>query len=382
MSDFKYAGLRNWLLNNIKNNRFKYGDKLPSENALQVKFSLSKQTVRRAVDELEKDGIVKRVHGSGMYVAKQLQEVRNKTIGVLASYVHEYIFPLVLGGMESELTKHGYGMDLGITYNRLEQERSFLERMLISNVSGLIVEGTKSGLPNPNLDLYEEFYRRQIPIVFTHNFYPGLKYPAVLMDDVGLARRLTQLLIELGHTKIAGLFKFDDLQGQRRYAGYVSTLTQAKIPVNDNYIGWFSTNTYDSIFRDQNMPLLNYIRQCTAVVCYNDQLAVKMYGYFMENGIRVPEDISMVGFDDQFSDYGLGLKLTSAKHPKEELGKKAASLLIEMIQSGIGFAENQKIEMETSIKLCESVRRITNNHPESDPELDAAKGEENERNIL
>ena len=356
--DFKYVAIRKWIVKNIENNDFKHGDKLPSENLMCNKFAISRQTVRNAISELEKEGIVKRVRGSGTYVAKTLKEMHNNTVGVLLSYLNDYIFPSILQGIEETLTVEGFGMDLGITYNKLEQERRFLERMLTSNISGLIVEGTKTGLPNPNIHLYEEFIRRKIPVIFIHNYYSGLRCPSVLIDDVGCAKKLTQILIEAGHTDIAGFFKFDDMQGQRRYEGYVKALTEAEIPINEEIIGWFSNNSRESLFKYPSYPILDNISKCSAIMCYNDQLASKMYSYFNKNGIKIPDDISMVGFDDSLSSPITHMELTTVRHPKKELGKVAAQRLMKMIQNGVDCISCEPMLMDAAIVMRSSVKNL------------------------
>lgn len=362
---YKYLQIREWLLENIKNGHYQYGEMLPSENHLCKKFSISRQTARNAVDELVNEGVAVRVRGSGTYVAKKLCEVRNKTIGIMLSYQNDYIFPQILLGIESTLTEHNYGMDLGITYNKLFFEKRFLERMLDSNISGLLVEGTKTGLPNPNLYLYREFIKRKIPIVFIHNSYPRLQVPSVVMDDVNLSRKMTKMLIEAGHKNIGGIFKFDDMQGQRRYQGYVQALTEADIPVCEECIGWFSTDTHDRIFRNQGQEILEKISACTAVVCYNDEFAERLYDLLINNGIRVPDDVSLVGFDNHFPSHYARLQLTTAQHPQKALGVQAARLVLQMIESGIDSVPAEQMEMTSGILVRKSIKNLNLNAEES-----------------
>ena len=360
-SDFKYVAIQEWIRENIENNVFKYGAKLPSENFLCKKFSVSRQTVRNALGGLEKDGVVARKHGSGTYVSIMLNEARNKTIGVLTSFLNEYIFPNILMGIEEVCSNENYGINFGVTYNRIEAEHRFLERMLESNVSGLLIEGTKTALPNPNINLYREFIRREVPIVFIHNYYQELVdvCPSVLLDDIGGTRRLTQYLIERGHSEIAGMFKFDDLQGHRRYAGYTVALTEAGIPVNEDIIGWFSDYTEDTIFDENSFPVLNAIRNCSAIVCYNDQVASMLYHYFHKQGIRVPEDMSMVGFDDSFSSPLSMLELATVKHPQKDLGARAAGMLIDMVKNGKDAVAPRIHLMDSAVLLRKSVKDLS-----------------------
>ncbi len=96
-------------------------------------------------------------------------------------------------------------------------------------ISGLIVEGTKSALPNPYIRHYQNLIHQGIPVVFIHNYYNGLQTPCVLMDDIQASKKLTQMFLDAGHTKIAGIFKEDDLQGIRRFQGYAETLCRSRI---------------------------------------------------------------------------------------------------------------------------------------------------------
>ena len=154
--NFKYIILKQWIVDNIKNKTFRQGDKLPSENLLCRKFGISRQTVRNAMAQLSEEGVVKKVRGSGMYVNKTFAAATSKTVGILISYLNEYIFKHIFKEIETVLKLEGYEIDLCISENRIEQERGFLERMYHSDVAGLIFEGTRSALPNTNIDYYRK----------------------------------------------------------------------------------------------------------------------------------------------------------------------------------------------------------------------------------
>jgi len=365
---FKFVVVQRWIMENIENNVFKYGTKIPSENFLCKKFSISRQTVRNAIDGLEEEGVVTRRHGSGTYVSKMLGDVRNKSIGVLTSYLTEYIFPSTLQGIEEVFTNENYGINIGVTYNKIEAERRFLDRMLESNISGLLIEGTKTALPNPNIGLYREFMRREVLIVFFHNCYQELAdaCPSVLVDDIGCTKRLTQHLIENGHRKIAGLFKYDDMQGPRRYAGYAQALTEAGIPVDEDIIGWFSEYMEDVFSQPGAQQMLGNITNCSAVVCYNDLVAGSLYHFLGKQGIHVPRDISMVGYDDAFPSPFVRLALTTARHPKKALGAQAAGMLMEMVKNGKDAVQPGIREASCDILLRKSVRNISEDEDGAD----------------
>lgn len=102
---------------------------------------------------------------------------------------------------------------MAVTKNRLNDEAVYLESMLKNNVSGLIIEGSRSAFPNPNLRLFEEIKKRNIPTIFIHNHYENMSFDSVEMSDTRSAYELTKTLIEHGHRKIGGILKYDDMQG-------------------------------------------------------------------------------------------------------------------------------------------------------------------------
>ncbi|MEA4854622.1 MAG: GntR family transcriptional regulator [Christensenella sp.] len=354
--NFKYLILKHWIIDNIKNKNFKYNDKLPSENLMCRKFGVSRQTVRNAMAQLSEEGIVRKVRGSGMYVNKTtFAPATSKTIGVLISYLNEYLFENVFREIETVLTMEGYEIDLCISENRVEQERSFLDRMYHSDVAGLIIEGTKSALPNPNLKYYRQLEKKEVPFLMIHNYYNELQCPSILMDDVGASKRMTNMLIEAGHIKIAGIFKGDDLQGHRRYQGYVEALQEANIPVREELIGWFYSNYDNNILLDISIKsILDTMDYYTAMVVYNDLIALEVNQSFAQNGIRVPNDISMVSFDDGAQSSQMGI--ISAVHPKKLLGIEAAMRILKMIREGRDAVELRPYVIHTEIAMRPSIK--------------------------
>ncbi|HBU11606.1 MAG TPA: hypothetical protein DEB31_02395 [Clostridiales bacterium] len=358
-ADFKYESLKQWIIEGIRAGTFRHGDKLPSENFLCRKFGISRQTVRHAMADLSEGGLIKKVRGSGSYVQKQRPMGSSKTVGILVSHVDDYLFAQILNGVEEVLTSDGFGIDLGISNNSIELERKFLQRVLDTNMVGLIVEGTRSSLPNPNIELYEEMRRRDISIVFIHNYYENFPCASVLMDDIAMSRELTGLLLKAGHKRIAGLFKGDDLQGPRRYTGYVEALRDADIPVREELVGWFYSNYYDNIMLEMNLDhVVMNLAGYTAIVCYNDWIAEEVYKLYQQNNIKIPGDISLVSFDDIPLARYIANGITSGQHPHKLLGIEAATRLLKMLREGIAAVPQQPRLMPYSISVRDSIKDI------------------------
>ncbi len=126
--------------------------------------------------------------------------------------------------------------------------------------------------------------------------------PHILMDDCKGGYLLTRYLIEKGHRKIAGVFKADDSQGAQRHLGYTRALNEAGIVYDPELVVWFHTED-----RKQKPGLMMKLflqtgRAFDAVVCYNDQIAIQVMDALRLEGVRIPEDVSVTGYDNSASD--------------------------------------------------------------------------------
>ena len=353
----KYLELVNWIQGQIKGGELQPGQKMYSENTLGEMFGVSRQTVRHAIGVLEREGLLRRIQGSGTYINddRLAALARRKRVSVITTYVDSYIFPKTIRGIEDALQEEGYSVQLSFTNNRNDKERAILEELLARDeVSGIIVEPTKSGLPNPNMALYQEIRKRKIPTLFINSYYPQLKFPHVSMNDRMAGRKLTKHLIAMGHRRIGGIFKHDDGQGRLRYAGYLDAMMEAGLRLEDSHIVWIDTEDVKHLDR-LNGKIRERFGDCTAVLCYNDEVAAGLIEVLRGGGIRVPKDVSIVGVDDSDLSVMGDVKITSAKHPMEHLGMRAAENLLRMMKDP-SFDGNY--EFETEIVYRNSVHKL------------------------
>ena len=332
----KYKTVYDWVLDNMNSGVLKMGEKLPSENELSERFGLSRQTVRHAVDILEQQKLVTRVRGSGTYIGtggKAGRETRYMNIAVISTYVDSYIFPPVLKGIENVLSKKGYTTQIAFTGNRVAKEQEILENLIQKDIiDGLIVEPAKSALPSTNLHYYQELQKRNVPILCFNCRYPQMDLPYVSMNDEQVGRKAVEYLIRSGHKKIGGVFKCDDGQGPLRYKGFLSGMMEAGIKVKDKNVVWLDTEALVDLERWADY-LFYRLEECTAVVCYNDEVAYILSGLCEKRGIVIPDRLSLVGIDNSELSTLSNVRLTSLPHPMEELGRKAAENMIKMIEN-------------------------------------------------
>ncbi|MFD0671258.1 GntR family transcriptional regulator [Cohnella sp. GCM10027633] len=343
----KYLQLKTQILSWITGGRFRPGDKLPSENELAEQFGLSRQTVRQSIGSLVQEGWLAREQGKGTFVSKLPAERRgnadNRTIGIVTTYISDYIFPSIVRGVEATLKERGYRLLLSSTDNRKDRERESLESMLSHGVCGLIVEPTKSAEGNPNFDNYLALEDHGIPLVMINERYPDLACPSVLLDDEAGGFAAAEHLLSLGHGRIAGFFKTDDLQGVRRMKGFIRAHREHGLPIDNGLLVRYATEDKDSRPREALRELLRGSEPPTSIVCYNDQLAVGLLDLIRELELRVPEDLSIVGYDDSFLATASEIKLTTIEHPKSALGELAATMLIHRLETGSDRFEGDKL---------------------------------------
>lgn len=338
----KYNMVKDHILEWIKDGTVRPGEKIPSENELVQSFGVSRHTIRQAVGELVNEGYLYREQGSGTYCSpilptstpQTIERLGNgKNIGVITTYMSDYIFPSIIRGIESHLASKGYTLTLSCTDNNVEKERQCLEMMLDRQIDGLIVEPTKSSSYNPNIKYYLELEQQHTPYLMINQYYSQLTPPYLIMDDEKGGFLAAEHLIKLGHERIMGLFKTDDLQGVHRMRGFIRAFREYNLPLEPELIITYTTEELVPSFYDViHQVFENTDERSSAIVCYNDQLALNVLDQLRNLRLSVPQDVSLVGYDDSVLAVATEVKLTSIIHPKQELGRAAAEWIIAAVE--------------------------------------------------
>lgn len=332
----KYLQVKNSIKRWILDGKLEGEGKIPSEYAICELYGVSRQTVRQAIGELVTEGWVYRQQGRGTFATGGTAPASNAAlaplrVGVITTYLADYIFPHIITGIEGVVVSRGHVLSLYSTSNDLRIERRALEMALRQGVDGLIIEPTKSTLPNPNIDLYLLMEQQNIPFVMLHSSYLELNASIVSLDDSRGAYLATEHLFSLGHRFVGGLFKSDDAQGRARFRGFVKAHQDYHIPIQGKLVRTYTTEDRETIidrfvdeaFREGTVP--------TGVVCYNDEVAVGLIPSLRERGLEVPRDVSVTGFDDSTLASTGFVQLTTVRHPKQEMGEAAAQMLLELL---------------------------------------------------
>lgn len=330
----KYKQLMRELLSRIESGQLKPDERAPSEHEIAARFGMSRQTVRQALGELEKEGLLYRVQGKGTFISRQpanRQGQRGSMIGMITTHISDYIFPHIVRGAEARLREGGYSLMLSSTDNDKGKERENLEQMLLQPVSGLIIEPTKSAQGNPNLPLFLSLDVHNIPYIMINERYPELHCPCLKTDDEAGGFVAAEHLMELGHRRIAGFFKTDDLQGANRLKGFIRAVHEHRLPFGPGTVTHYTSEEKQTTPFQAAMALLQAEERPTAFVAYNDELAVVLLEAARQRGLSVPGDLSIISFDDSALATATEVKLTTLSHPKLQMGIDAAELLMGII---------------------------------------------------
>jgi LacI family transcriptional regulator, galactose operon repressor len=262
-------------------------------------------------------------------VARGLASKRTYTLGLITSDFSDYWFSQVVTGADSEAHKLGYIFMLGSTESTPQDEPHFLRLLTEHHVEGVLF--VRASNPR-DLDHLRNLQHSGIPIVSTGFYLPDSELSFVEVDNADGGEKATQHLINLGHKSIAMLTGPANTNSVlNRSKGYRRALRSAGIPVNSRLIvqgqSWFHRSGYDGM-----KELINRNVPFTAVFAHNDRIAKGAISALNEAGLKVPRDVSIIGYDDlpeaEFSDP----PLTTMKQPMLEVGRAAANLLIKLVE--------------------------------------------------
>jgi DNA-binding LacI/PurR family transcriptional regulator len=319
-----------------------HGSRLPSEASLVRQFGVSRGTLRHALNTLRGRGLIEAVPTRGWFVrgaAPAPAGARRKVVGVVVPSVARPSLPDLLSTIEDELHDHGYSMLVGGSGWSREQQAGRIRRILAEGVSGLICYPIDY---EPDGELFAGLADDGFPVLLIDRYIVGRDLDAVEVDNVGGAYTAVEHLIELGHTRIA-FIATDNLSTTsvaQRLEGYRRALASAGIEADPDLVftGIPVVRTWGSDYpvasKDQARVIATFLEttDATAAFALHDHLAIEVIAAARSLWRRVPEDLAVVGFDDDPLLGGAAVPLTTVAQPRERIGRLAASMVVDRIE--------------------------------------------------
>jgi LacI family transcriptional regulator len=327
------AQLADVLRQMILDRQLRTGERLPSERELRDTTGLSRMTVRRAIETLIESGLVYRVAGSGTFVgAPSNDRTQTSTLGLIVPTFANSLFAELTDRIEREMRRFGYGLSVARSEFDPRSEAELLNQYAATpQVKGVLVVPTSGG---ELVEAYRAVISARKPLVFVIRQEEldgeGIDVDSVVTDHVRGARDVVRHLIALGHTRIAYVGSARP-RYDTHYMGYQRALAEAGIPLDPALV---ITPDLDAETAGHEAVRLLLTRQTpfTAVFARIDSTAIHVMRALLEAGLRVPGDVSVVGFDNIETARHLSPPLTTVDHALGEVGRLAIWLMLDRIE--------------------------------------------------
>jgi LacI family transcriptional regulator len=259
-------------------------------------------------------------------VARSLRTRRSLTVGVLIPDLNNPLFPPMVRGLEDRLAANGYVALLGNTDADDGREQMIFDQMRARQVDGYVM-----ATATLHSQVLAEAAAADIPVVLMNRTAPDLPFPSVSVDSEQGARAAVMHLTKLGHTRIAYIAGPQDTStGIARLQGYHAGIRASGLEADEALICHADGYTVQEGVRCC-AELLGRGARFTAIAAANDMVAVGCYAALDEAGLRCPDDISVIGFNDMPFVDRLRPPLSTIRFPHYQLGTEAAQLLMERI---------------------------------------------------
>lgn len=283
-------------------------------------------------------------------IAKGLREGRFCIIALLVPDINSLFYPALMKSVERAAYQKGYSLILCNTNNNVEMEKQAIEMLGSRGVAGIICMSVEDDVRS-----LQEFQNSEnIPIVLVNRNSEG-RLGTVSIDDEHGGYLMTKELLDHGHRKIAGMFgSFEKRRFRERYNGCKRAMEEYGISDYKRYF-IYDVDTIDEACQRSIMTLQKEDRP-TAFFATIDMMTIGIYSGISQCGLRIPEDISVVGFDDIFMTKHMIPPLTTYHAPIEELSQKAVDMLVKLIEDKNSMEE---IVVKGRVQERQSVQNLT-----------------------
>jgi LacI family transcriptional regulator len=258
--------------------------------------------------------------------ARQLKAGRSSTIGYIMLDATNPFFTDVAAGMETAAEGAGLSLFLCNSDQRLERERSYLGRLEQQRVQGILITPV-----DPESRLIDDLQQRGTPVVLVDRTGERQRCCSVAVDDVLGGRLAADHLLDLGHERIAFVGGPETLgQVRERRAGALQALTATGHAPGDLVdVPTDALSIAEGMGAAERIAGMARSERPTAVFCANDMLALGVLQRCVALGLRVPDDLAIVGYDDIVFAAAAAVPLSSVRQPRREMGRQAAELLVD-----------------------------------------------------
>lgn len=280
--------------------------RLPTERELSDMYNVSRQTVRRTLLELVKNGYIEKVQGSGLYLTGKRPGSFNTKIALLIPETQEYTYPSFISAITKLFEDKGFELMVYNTHDHSNEERIILNSLDTASLAAVIVFPISARINSPNIDLFEKFKGEHIPVLFCQGSYQNLQTVSCIREDYPSGGyMLAEYLLHQGHTDIAALVRSDCFSDLEKLYGIERALFDNNNALDGKNLFFYDSRRLNTLRQNNDTTFLHkYISQgltkCSAVICSTDEIAYHLIKELTLSGISIPEDIRVLSFDDSY----------------------------------------------------------------------------------
>jgi LacI family transcriptional regulator len=333
----------------------------PTIHDIARELKISASTVSRALNDnprisLQTKEKIKAVADSLGYrpntLASNLRNKKSNTIGIVVPLINRHFFSSVISGAEDVAYKAGYTVVISQSNDLAAKEINIVQSMFSNRVDGLIIS---IAMQTDTFEHLKLFRKKHIPLVFFDRAVPEIETDKIVVDDFAGGYRVTQHLIDQGYKRIGHLAGPQNLMTYyNRKNGYMEALRKNGIPYDESLVIINTLTSDEGVTAIQQ--LMDLPHPPDAVFCGNDTTALSLMIYLRDKGIRIPEDIGIVGFSNEPFSKVVSPSISTIAQPGFIMGQKAAELIIRKIENK--ERTYQTITLPTELIIRESSNRI------------------------
>ena len=343
---FVYDKAEKDLEEQILSGRLKAGDCVLSENSISAAYGISRRSARTAIDHLIQKGYLYRRPGKGTFVASfksgSFNRIAEYSIALIIPDLSDPFILNVCKGVQAAANQYNCNVVIKTSNGDIDRENQNIRYSIQQQEDAVII------FPNYGRFNVEEIWKlkaAKIPFVLIDRYFEDIESNYVCVDNTNGGFLATEHLIKLGHRRIAHLYGSRNSANDDRLAGYRKALSQYNILCDEKYIrrqeDLPANANDDNRFEPDiecgyvNMKfLLDMPQRPTAVFAGNDYQALGAIRAIREYGLSVPDDISIVGFDElNFNDF-LAVPLTTIRQPQYDIGSAAVKTVLRLLTEG------------------------------------------------
>lgn len=282
-------------------------------------------------------------------LAKALKSGKSYNLGVIVPRIDSNFFGSIIRGIEEEVSPLGYHVIICQTHEDAKTEKENIDTLINAQVDGILLSTT----PNSSVQSFSKIIKKNIPLVFFDRRKNVKGVSSITINDFEAGYKSTQHLIEQGYKRIAHLrgdYSVDIFK--QRFLGYKQAIIDAGMELNEEYIIKTRSDLEDGAKAAKN--LLNLKNPPDAIFSSSDFTALGALKEINSQGIKIPEEIGIVGFSNEPFTKFIELTISSVDQSPIEMGKMAARVLIEEMTSDTDIKKERKVVLEPELIIRKS----------------------------